>query len=51
MKYLIIVLLLTGCSLETTEYKCIDHKRFWKLHNIWSEEYGAMPCRSLEEVK
>ena len=51
MKYLIIVLLLTGCSLEPTEYKCIDHKRFVKRKTIWLEDLYAPPCRSLEEVK
>lgn len=47
-KALLIVVLLAGCDQIQTEYKCIDNKRFYKLGNIWSEEYSAMPCRTLE---
>ena len=45
-KYLLLIVLLAGC--DQTEYKCIDNKRFYKLGNIWSEEYAAMPCKTLE---
>ena len=47
-KYLLLIVLLAGCGRFETEYKCIDNKRFYKLGNIWTEEYAAMPCRTLE---
>ena len=51
MKYLMVILLLSGCTVDADEYKCIDHKRFVKRKTIWLEDLYAPPCLSLEEAK